>query len=397
MKKIEINHKILRPVIGLIVIAIITVSVLAYNNYINNLDKITLTGTVENGVVSAISTVPGKIIEIYKNQGEQVKKGDIIALIDDTNAKYAVEQLEAVVKLKIAKLDEIKKGARPQQIMQLEAQLRAAKAQWDLLSSGSRAEQKAQAAVLVSIASKAVQTAETSYEYISSQYDNAKIAYDKGLLTKADFDAAKFKKDIAGEQLSAAKLQEDNAKLQNTLVKKGSTSQAIAAAKAGYDAVKAQLDLAKAGATSQTIIMAKEDLNQSKIQLKQAKSNLDNYKISALADGIIISKNFNLGDVINMGGNIADIAISNDLDVIAYVPDKYLGKVKYGQKLSVKTEIGVIEGIVNYIDLSHEYTPIDKQSTNDSKHKATKIKLKIVDNSGVIKSGMKVEIELSLK
>ncbi len=393
----KINHKVIRPIIGLTVIAIITISILVYNNYINNLDKITLTGTVENKVVSAISTVPGRIIELYKEQGQAVKKGEIIALIDDTNAKYTVEQLEAVVKLKSAKLDEIEKGARPQQISQLEAQLRAAKAQWDLLKSGSRTEQKEQAAVAVSIASKAVQTAEISYDYISSQYDNAKTAFDKGLITKADLDAANYKKDIAVEQLSTAKLQKENAELQYALVKKGSTTQAIAAAKAGYDAVKASLELAKAGATSQTIIMAKADLSQSKSQLAQAKTNLENYKITALADGIIISKNYNLGDVINASANIADIAVDNGLDVIAYIPDKYLGKIKYGQKLKVKTEIGNIDGIVNYIDLAHEYTPVDKQSTNDSKHKATKIKVKISDKSGVLKSGMKAEIEIELK
>jgi len=358
---------------------------------------LTLTGDIENNVISANSTVSGKIVLMDKSQGEKVKKGDIIAEIDSQNQVFAVEQLQAVVDLKRAKLDELKAGARPQQIKQLEALTRGAKAQWDLLKAGNRVEQKDQAELAVAIAKKAVETAKISKDYAQNQYETAKAIADMGDLSQQELDGLKYKVDLASQTLATANDQLNNVKSQLTLIDKGATVQSISSAKANYDSAKAQLDLMKAGATSQSIRMAEADLNQSIAQLKQAKSILDNYKIVALADGIIISKNYQLGDIVNVASNLADIAIEGDLYVITYIPDKYLDRVSYGEKLEIKTGVGVIQGTVNYIALKHEYTPKDKQSTNDSKHKATKIKIKISDASGVLKSGMTGEIKVPLK
>ena len=74
---------------------------------------LTLKGDIQNNIVPATSTVSGKIIEMKKNQGETVKKGDIIAVIDNSNQKYVVNQMEATVNIKKAKLEELQAGSRP--------------------------------------------------------------------------------------------------------------------------------------------------------------------------------------------------------------------------------------------------------------------------------------------
>ena len=59
--------------------------------------------------------------------------------------------------------------------------------------------------------------------------------------------------------------------------------------------------------------------------------------------------------------------------------------------------MGVQVGKVNYIALKHEYTPKDLQSNTDSKHKATKIKVALDDNNGMLKSGIPASVEVPLK
>lgn len=280
----------------------------------SNSDKLTLKGDIQNNIISANSTQPGKIVKMNKQQGEPVKKGDIIAVIDNTNQKYAVDQLQAVLTMKKAKLDELQAGARPQQIDQEQAQVDASFAQLDLITSTS-----------------------------------------------------------------------------------GSKTQAITVARSNYDAAKAQLSLLKSGATKQTISIAKADIVESVAQLNQAQNTLTNCNIVALADGIIISKNFGLGDIVNIGSNIADIAISNDLYVLCYIPDKYLDKISYNQQLTVTDSTGTQMGKVNYIALQHEYTPKDEQSTSDSSQITTKIKVAIKDAKGILKSGMTANVEVPLK
>lgn len=332
-------------------------------------DKLTLKGDIQNNIISAVSTVPGKIIKMHKQQGEPVKKGDIIAVIDNTTQKYIVDQLQAVVNMKKAKLEELQTGTRPQQIEQAKAQVRAAKEQLNG----------------VAIAQEAVNTAKITYDYVDSQYKKALTLYKEGALSKSDLDNAQFKSDTAAKQLSSAKYQLEIAKAQ------------LSAAKANHDAAKAQLNLLQSGATKQAINAAQADLDQAVAQLNQARNTLNNCNIVALADGIIISKNYELGDVVNVGSNIADIAVANDLYVLSYIPTEYLAKVYYNQPLTVTTSAGVQTGKVIYIALKHEYTPKDKQSTDDGKRIATKIKIAIKDKKGILKSGMPATVEIPLK
>jgi len=362
-----------------------------------NSNTLTLKGDIQNNIISTSTTISGKIIEMKKQQGETVKKGDIIAIIDNTNQKYVVDQVQAVVNMKKAKLEELQVGNRPQQIEQAEAQARAAKAQLDLLTSGNRNEQIEQAKNEVSISSDAVNSAQSTYDYVNNQYNNTNQLYESEAISKSTLDEAKLKLDTTTNQLSSAKFKLESVKQQLQLLQEGSTSEAINIAQANYDAANAQLDLIKNGATTQTISTAQADLDQATAQLNQAQNTLNNCNIIALNDGIIISKNFELGDVVNVGNDIADIAVSNELYVLCYIPDKYLDKISYNQSLDVITSMGTKTGNLNYIALKHEYTPKDKQSTSDSKHIATKIKIAINDTDGKLKSGMSADVEIPLK
>lgn len=363
----------------------------------SNSNILTLKGDIQNNIVPATSTVSGKIIEIKKNQGETVKKGDVIAVIDNANPKYTVDQMQAVVNMKKAKLEELKAGTRQEQIEQAEAQVRAAKAQLDLLTSGNRAQQIEKAKNDVSIAEDTVSSAQTSYDYTEKQYNDTNELYQSGAVPKSNLDDAKYKLDTSSVQLSTAKFKLESVKEDLSLLQEGSTPQAIDNARATYDAQNAQLSLLKNGSTQQAIDAAQGDLDQSIAQLNQAQNTLDNCNIVALNDGIIISKNYELGDAVNIGSDLADIAVSNELYVLCYIPDKYLDKVSYNQALNVTTSIGNQSGNVNYIALKHEYTPKDKQSTSDSKHVATKIKVAITDSDGALKSGMPATVEIPLK
>jgi len=359
-------------------------------------NTLSLKGDIQNNILSSISTVPGKIIQMNKQQGEPVKKGEIIAVIDNTNQKFAVDQLQAVVNMKKAKLQELQQGTRPQQLAQAQAQVNAAKAQLEQLSSGSGAAQIEQVKGAVAIFQGNVNAAQLTYDYLSTQYDNALTAYNAGKLSESDLAAAKYKLDTASAQLASLKdqlgISQRQLSDQITAANKG-----VAAARANYDAANAQLSLLQTGATTQAITAAQADLDQSTAQLNQARNALDNCSITALADGIIISKNFQLGDVVTVGSNLADIAVANDLYVLAYIPDEYLGKIQYGQSLSVKTADGDKTGKVSYIALKHEYTPKDKQSVSDSKHTSTKINVAITDASGTLKSGMTATVKVPLK
>ena len=267
----------------------------------------------------------------------------------------------------------------------------------DLLIAGNRSEQIEVAKNDVSIAQDSVNSTQSTYDNINTQYNNTVQLYESDAVPKSTLDDAKLKLDTTATQLSSAKFKLETAKQQLKLLQEGSTAQAIDAARANYDASNAQLNLLKNGSTKQAIAAAQGDLDQATAQLNQAQNTLNNYNIVASNDGVIISKNFDLGDVVNIGSDIADIAVSNDIYVLCYIPDEYLDKITYNQSLDVKTSNNKTQtGSINYIALKHEYTPKDKQSTSDSKHMATKIKIAIDSEDGILKSGMTAEVQVPI-
>jgi HlyD family secretion protein len=59
--------------------------------------ELTLRGEVEGTIYSQIADAPGKIIEMNVKLGSPVKAGDLIARLDDTDQRYALEQLQIVL------------------------------------------------------------------------------------------------------------------------------------------------------------------------------------------------------------------------------------------------------------------------------------------------------------
>lgn len=78
-----------RKIIFIIVILIAVITIF----YINLKDSHGYTGEVEGIMEPHCAEVSGKIVKCPIELGSQIKKGDVIAVIDNTNQKYAVEQL----------------------------------------------------------------------------------------------------------------------------------------------------------------------------------------------------------------------------------------------------------------------------------------------------------------
>jgi len=428
----------------------------------SNQSSVTIKGEVQNIVVSSNTTAAGKIVQMNVLQGQSVKKGDIIAVIDNTNQKYIVDQLQAVVDLKNAKLSELKSGSRPQLIAQAQAQVNAAKAQVDAAkqqlsktSVGARAEEIAAAQAAVDQANATLDGAQVSKKNLQKTLDTSESNYGDLLASMSSFkdaygnyspnaaiaalDAQLSAKTITDAQYtekvnSINQLFSQKANLESTtsqlkgqikvaetqidsldavvsasqskmdLTEDGATTydiqilvDQVKGAQANYDAGAAQLNLLKSGSTSQAIAAAQADLDQSAAQLNQAKYALDNCSITALQDGIVISKNYELGDIVTASSNIADIASENDLYVLCYVPVKYLDKVSYGQELQVKTSLGTQTGKVIFIDLENQYTPKDLQSSADTENKSVKMKVSIAGDGGKLKSGIAADVVIPLK
>lgn len=171
------NHK-KRIIPLLVLIVVIGLIVFFYGR-----SSQTYSGVVEATILSNTSEVSGKILEMPVELGQHVSKGDLIARIDDTDQKYAYEQLELTLEKKKLALSELQVG------------------------SGDTQAQNS-----ISIAQANYNSAAASSQKASLDYRNAQTLFNQGAISKDALDLAKVKADSAANSLAAAKAQLDNAR-----------------------------------------------------------------------------------------------------------------------------------------------------------------------------------------
>ena len=114
----------------------------------NNHNVIEATGIIEATEVLINSKVPSQIVEIRRDEGEKVKKGDTLLILDFESLKYQLEQAESMERYARSQLELVRKGARLEDVMVAEENLRQAEENYkvakinfdralDLKSSGS--------------------------------------------------------------------------------------------------------------------------------------------------------------------------------------------------------------------------------------------------------------------
>jgi HlyD family secretion protein len=164
---------------------------------------------VAPAVVEAVSDridlsfeVAGRVAEMVVAEGEQVKKGQVIARLDDTLAKARVARSEAALAAAEARRDLAKRGPRPAEIRAAQAEAEAAEAQ-----SWERGRWHERAATLL---------------------ENKAIG-------AAELDGAKGAADVARAQVAAAQ-----ARL--ALLKQGTREELVREAEAAVAAARAELE-----------------------------------------------------------------------------------------------------------------------------------------------------------
>jgi HlyD family secretion protein len=303
-----------------------------------------LAGRVETSIFPQYSEVAGKISKLPIELGQQVKVGDLIAEIDDSNEQYALEQLNATLAKKQAILAELMAGSSSAEIKQGQNN--------------------------VTLAQKALESARLTEERAKKEYANAQTLYEEGVIPKFDLDKAKYQADMADVALSVTVTQLDNA--------------------------KQKLVLLREGARTEKIALAKADVQQTESQIRQTKANLEKYKIKAEAEGTIISKNYLLGNIVAPGYNLADIASENDKHLVAYLPVDYLSSISYGEELVIKNGENKYTGILTFMDLKSQYTPKDMQTSANKNKESIKIKVQLTGNSP-LKVGERAELLITYK
>jgi multidrug efflux pump subunit AcrA (membrane-fusion protein) len=247
----------------------------------------------------------GPIVELKVQSGDAVQAGDVIARLDDVDAKLAVAQAEAALAVAQAQLAELNAGARVEQlaqaeqtVAQAEATWQGAQAQYNQLRSGARAAEIAAAEAAVAKAASDLKFAEEAYNGVVEGRATAKeYGVPGGGLGKYE--------EQMRAQVTAIRAAYEVAQKQLAQLKAGATQNELKSAAALVDAAKAQLEqaraqfnLLKAGATPEQIAVAEASVQQAQVAVDTAKTQLEKLQLIAPFTGTI-------GTVMNRSGEVA--------------------------------------------------------------------------------------------
>jgi HlyD family secretion protein len=200
-------------------------------------EKITASGEVQP--VQRVNLSPknqGRISNLYVEQGDRVKKGQIIAKMESRDLEAQLLQAKARLARAQANLAKLEAGTRPEQIAVAAARLEQAEARLDQLKAGSRTEE-------IEAAQARLGQAKANLEQVLSGSRREEIAAAEARLKQAE---SKLEQAIKGgrqEEVAQAQTRLNQAISQLKDAESGSFQEEIAQAESRIVALKADLEL----------------------------------------------------------------------------------------------------------------------------------------------------------
>lgn len=380
-----------------IVILLPAVALVAYLATSNGEPRVIfLSGNIEATTVDLSFQTMGRIAELHTDEGQPVTKGQLVATLDgselsdrEANARTRLQSIETQVpQLETSIL--LQRESTRVEIDRAAASLQTSRAQLEELRSGSRPQEVEQAR-------QALAAAKIRLDNAGLELSRANELYKAGSLPKKSLDSAQTAFDLteAEHKRSAEFL---------ALVQEGPRKELIAAAEARVRQAEAQLEQARLGELmvrrlEQQLQTARAEVENARAQLKLAQTQSGYGQLFSPISGRVVSKNVELGKVVNVGAAVFTVANLDDIWLRVYLDEADLGKAKLGQAVSVTTDSNpgkVYQGIISFISSEAEFTPKTIQTQKERVKLVYRLKVQIKNENQELKPGMPADAAIPL-
>lgn len=376
-----------RPVVIALLVLLAAAGYFGWNRFIATGEAegvVSLSGRLEGDDSAVASRAAGRIMEVRVREGDAVKAGDAIAVLDDDQIKAREDQAQAALSSAEARL-----AASRAQIAVLEQQLR----QVDLQTDQSRVE-----------ADGRVRQAEADLAGAEAQ-----LAREQAALQIAAFD-----KEAYGRLAKSGAVSERQGKQAESAASQQEA--AVAAAVKRVDAARGGLATARAGLANPDIRAAQgaaikgqlalqqaeiantlAQTNQARAQLAEAQAVRADLTVRAPFDGTVVTRTAEPGEIVSPGTPIVTIVDLAKVYLRGFVPEGRIGEVKVGQAARVYLDSSPnepVEAYVSRIDPEATFTPENTYFREDRVKQVIGVKVQLKGAFGFAKPGMPADGEI---
>lgn len=345
---------------------------------------ITLSGRIEGDDSAVSPKTQGRIMDIRVREGDTVKAGDTIAVLDDAQVRAREEQAQAALAGAEARV----KSANDQ-IAIYQQQLQ----QNELMTEQSKVDAEgrvAQAQADVSAAESELSQQEASLKLAQFDFE----AYDKlqktGAASERQAKAAQTTRDQQAAAVEAAKRRLAAAQGSLTTARANLSNPGIRTYAA--DTVRKQILAQQAEIGS-----ANAAARQAQFELAEAKENRNDLTITAPFNGTVMTRAAEPGEVVQAGTAIVTLLDMSKVYLRGFVPEGQIGKVKIGQAARVYLDSAPDKAIpaeVQRIDPQATFTPENTYFRDDRVKQVVGVKLLLKGATGFAKPGMPSDGEI---
>jgi len=205
-------------------------------------------------------------------------------------------------------------------------------------------------------------------------------------------------------QLDAAAAGETAAQANYQNLKNGARPEQIVAAQAQVDSATAQIDSAaanlesakaKAAAALSSAAAAQAQVDAAQAALDVLDIQLAKLTINAPADGVILTRAIEPGEIASPGATLFTLADLSKLTITVYVPEDRYGEITLGETASVTVDSfpgETFTAVVAYIASKAEFTPRNVQTAEGRRTTVFAVKLTIQNTAGKLKPGMPADV-----
>ena len=343
---------------------------------------IPLSGRIEADEATVSSKLPGRILELRVHEGDAVKAGDVIAVLDDEQVRAREEQAQAA-------LMRVEAGAvaAREQVAVMQEQLRQAQLNTDL-AKGDTAGRAQQAEAELSAAEANLAQQQASLQLALFDRDAYQKLAQSGAVSERQ---ARLAVSTADQQTAAVQAAQRRVEAARGVL---ATARANLATpdirEAAVSTLRRQLVQQQAEVAS-----AAAQIEQARAQLAEAQANRGDLTIKAPFDGTVATRAAEVGEVVGAGTPIVSLIDLQRAYLRGFVPEGQIGTVKAGQTARVFLDSNPTQGIeatVSRIDPQATFTPENTYFREDRVKQVVGVKLQLKGAFGFAKPGMPAEI-----
>ncbi|TWI59826.1 efflux RND transporter periplasmic adaptor subunit [Halalkalibacter nanhaiisediminis] len=308
-----------------------------------------LSGTIEAyEEVNVAPKVAGELVEMNVEKGDIVQTGTLLARMDDTSERNALEQEQTRLRQAQSSLQraQMGKSTAEQSYAQAQASLRQAE--------GGLAEAREGREANLNNSGFNVENARVALEEAQKNLERMQALYDEGLISDQDFEGAVNAENRARIAHEQAKLNQDQA----------SSDTGLRSLEASVDQARIGVSMAQSAISEADIGIREAQIavEQAQLSVDAAQNRLDDKRIVAPSPGEVVSVNGYVGEMISNQAAFAQILELDRVKLGVDITAEQIAMFNQGEtvEVAVANSTEALSGTISYISATSQDTGLFK-------------------------------------